>query len=209
LAEFGLSSVEDAVAALAAAAKVEKPVERTPGAGHVVYDLRLLRHDLDASALALSMILMYYITTAMERTEGERLSRVVIVDETALLMRHARITETGVASSGVLDLIRQYALGGRKYGTAIWLIAQLADHIPDDVVRSAAFVLQLGGPQHALERSIHLLSLKQADMDYLFSATTPRETAAGGGEPYAMGMLLVGPRNLKYPVKIPLDRSVK
>nr|KJR73338.1 MAG: hypothetical protein TU35_06480 [Thermoproteus sp. AZ2] len=209
LSEFGLSTVEDAVAALAAAAKVDKPAERMPGTGHVVYDLRMLKHDADASALAVSIILLYYLTTAMERTEGERLSRVVIVDEAALLMRHARITETGVASSGVLDLIRQYTLGGRKYGAAIWLIAQLADHLPDDIIKSAAFVLQLGGPGRALTRSIHLLALDEADVDYLVSATTPRETATGGGKPYAMGVLLLSPRHIKYPVKIPLDPEVK
>jgi hypothetical protein len=209
LAEHGLSSLEDAVAALAAAARVDKPVEKAPSTGHVVYDLRLLRHDADASALALSTILMYYITTAMERTAEERLSRIVVVDEAALLMRHARVTETGVASSGVLDLIRQYSLGGRKYGTAIWLIAQLADHIPDDIVRSAAFILQLGGPLRALERSIRLLGLDSVDVDYLLSSTTPRETAVGGGTPYAMGVLLLSPRHIKHHVKIPLDPEVK
>jgi hypothetical protein len=57
------------------------------------------------------------------------------------------------------------------------------------------------------------LALDRYDYEYLRSATTPRETVGGaafaGSKPYAMGVLYLSPRDLKYHVKIPLEVAVK
>jgi hypothetical protein len=98
-------------------------------------------------------------------------------------------------------------MGGRKYGFALWIIAQLARHVPEDIIENAGFVLQLGGTTRALRRSLEVLALDRYDYEYLRSATTPRESVGGaavaGSRPYAMGVLYVSPRDLKYHVKIP------
>jgi len=118
-----------------------------------------------------------------------------------------------VVTNAVLSLIRQFSMGGRKYGFALWIVAQLADHIPDDIIKSAGFVLQLGGTLRALERSAKVLQLDRDDIQYLISATTPRETVGGaavaGSKPYAMGVLELSPRQIKYHVKIPLEPALK
>jgi hypothetical protein len=128
-------------------------------------------------------------------------------------MHSARMTETGLVTNTVLTLIRQLSMGGRKYGFALWIIAQLARHIPEDIVENAGFVLQLGGTTRALRRSLEVLVLDRYDYEYLRSATTPRETTGGAAsaasKPYAMGVLYLSPRDLKYHVKIPLEVTVK
>jgi hypothetical protein len=223
LMEFGLASpagdgsvsAKAAVEAMAKAAGVEEPEEADlTGVKHVVWDLRALKHDSTAQAFFVSLILLWYLVQQSERPFAEKVETVVIVDEAALLMHSARVTEVGVATNAVLSLIRQFSLGGRKYGLAIWLIAQLADHLPDDVVKSAGFALQLGGTLRALERSVKVLMLDRDDVQYLISATTPRETVGGlsaspGKKPYAMGIIELSPRQIKYHVKIPLDPILK
>jgi hypothetical protein len=221
LMEFALAhpgadgvSAEAAVKFMAKAAGVEESEEANPTGGHVVWDLRLLKHDTTAQAFFVSLILLWYLVQQGERPFAEKVETVVIVDEAALLMHSARVTEVGVATNAVLSLIRQFSLGGRKYGLAIWLIAQLADHLPDDVIKSAGFVLQLGGTLRALERSVKVLMLDRDDVQYLISATTPRETVGGlsaspGKKPYAMGVIELSPRQIKYHVKIPLEVAVK
>ena len=223
LMEFGLASpagdgsvsAKAAVEAMAKAAGVEEPEEADlTGVRHVVWDLRALKHDSTAQAFFVSLILLWYLVQQSERPFAEKVETVVIVDEAALLMHSARVTEVGIATNAVLSLIRQFSLGGRKYGLAIWLIAQLADHLPDDVIKSAGFVLQLGGTLRALERSIKVLMLDRDDVQYLISATTPRETVGGlsaspGKKPYAMGVIELSPRQIKYHVKIPLEVAVK
>jgi hypothetical protein len=223
LIEFGLASpagdgsvsAKAAVEAMAKAAGVEEPEEADlTGVKHVVWDLRALKHDSTAQAFFVSLILLWYLVQQGERPFAEKVETVVIVDEAALLMHSARVTEVGVATNAVLSLIRQFSLGGRKYGLAIWLIAQLADHLPDDVIKSAGFALQLGGTLRALERSIKVLMLDRDDVQYLISATTPRETVGGlsaspGKKPYAMGVIELSPRQIKYHVKIPLEVAIK
>ncbi len=222
LMEFGLAhpgadgaGVVEAVKAMAKAAGVEEPEEaHVTGAGHVVWDFRALKHDSTAQAFFVSLILLWYLVRQSERPFAEKVETVIIVDEAALLMHSARVTEVGIATNAVLSLIRQFSLGGRKYGLAIWLIAQLADHLPDDVIKSAGFVLQLGGTLRALERSVKVLMLDRDDVQYLISATTPRETVGGlsaspGKKPYAMGVIELSPRQIKYHVKIPLEVAVK
>ena len=221
LAEFGLVphgadgavNVEAAVKAVAKAAGVEEPEEVNPTAKHVVWDLRALRHDSAAQAFFVSLILLWYLTQWGSRPFAERVETLVVVDEAALLLHGAKMTETGLVTNTVLTLIRQMSMGGRKYGFALWLIAQLARHIPEDVVENAGFVLQLGGTTRALKKSLEVLALDRYDYEYLRSATTPRETVGGaasaGSKPYAMGLLYVSPRDLKYHVKIPLEPLLK
>jgi hypothetical protein len=222
LMEFGLAQpgadgagvAEAAVKAMAKTAGVEWPEEaHVTGAGHVVWDLRPLKHDSAAQAFFVSLILLWYLTQWGARPHAEKVETLVVVDEAALLLHSARLTETGLVTNTILTLIRQLSMGGRKYGFALWLIAQLARHIPEDVVENAGFVLQLGGTTRALKRSLEVLALDRYDYEYLRSATTPRETVGGaasaGSKPYAMGLLYVSPRDLKYHVKIPLEPMLK
>jgi hypothetical protein len=222
LMEFGLVphgadgavNVEEAVKAMAEAAGVEKPEEaKLAGVKHVVWDLRPLKHDAAAQAFFVSLILLWYLTQWGARPHAERVETLIVVDEAALLMHSARMTETGLVTNTVLTLIRQLSMGGRKYGFALWIIAQLARHIPEDIVENAGFVLQLGGTTRALKKSLEVLALDRYDYEYLRSATTPRETVGGaavaGSKPYAMGVLYLSPRDLKYHVKILLDPALK
>jgi hypothetical protein len=222
LAEFGLAhpsldgaGVVEAVKAMAKVAGVEEEPEEVHVAdvGHVVWDLRQLKHDAAAQAFFVSLILLWYLTRWGSRPQAERVETLIVVDEAALLLHSARVTETGMITNTVLSLIRQLSMGGRKYGFALWLISQLARHVPEDVIENAGFVLQLGGTTRALKRSLEVLALDRYDYEYLRSATTPRETVGGaasaGSKPYAMGLLYVSPRDLKYHVKIPLDPILK
>jgi hypothetical protein len=221
LAEFGLVhpgadgavDVKEAVKAMAEAAGVEEPEEVDAGAKHVVWDLRALKHDAAAQAFFVSLILLWYLAQWGSRPQAERVETVIAVDEAALLMHSAKATETGLVTNVILTLIRQLSMGGRKYGFALWLIAQLARHVPEDIVENAGFVLQLGGTTRALRRSLEVLALDRHDYEYLRSATTPRESVGGaavaGSRPYAMGVLYVSPRDLKYHVKISLDPTLK
>jgi len=222
LIEFGLAppagdgavSAKAAVEAAAKAAGVEEPEEADlTNVRHVVWDLRPLKHDAAAQAFFVSLILLWYLTQWGSRPFAERVEAVIIVDEAALLMHSAKVTETGLVTNTVLTLIRQLSMGGRKYGFALWIIAQLARHVPEDIIENAGFVLQLGGTTRALKRSLEVLALDRYDYEYLRSATTPRETTGGaavaGSRPYAMGVLYLSPRDLKYHVKIPLDPVLK
>jgi hypothetical protein len=222
LVEFGLVqqgadgavNVEEAVKAAARAAGVEEPKEADlTNVRHVVWDLRPLRHDAAAQAFFVSLILLWYLAQWGSRPFAERVEAVVVVDEAALLMHSAKVTETGLVTNTVLTLIRQLNMGGRKYGLALWIIAQLARHVPEDIIENAGFVLQLGGTTRALKRSLEVLALDRYDYEYLRSATTPRETTGGaavaGSRPYAMGVLYLSPRDLKYHVKIPLEPLLK
>ena len=222
LMEFGLvqpgadgAGVVEAVKAMARAAGIEEEPEEAhvTDVGHVVWDLRALKHDSAAQAFFVSLILLWYLTKWGARPQAERVETLIVVDEAALLMHSARVTETGMITNTILSLIRQLSMGGRKYGFALWLISQLARHIPEDVIENAGFVLQLGGTTRALRKSIEVLALDRHDYEYLRSATTPRETTGGaasaGSKPYAMGLLYVSPRDLKYHVKIPLDPALK
>jgi hypothetical protein len=209
------AAVIEAVKAMAKAAGVEEEPEEAhvTDAGHVVWDLRALKHDAAAQAFFVSLILLWYLAQWGARPQAERVETVIVVDEAALLMHSARVTETGLVTNTVLSLIRQLSMGGRKYGFALWLIAQLARHVPEDIIENAGFVLQLGGTTRALKKSIEVLALDRYDYEYLRSATTPRETTGGAAsaasKPYAMGLLYVSPRDLKYHVKIPLDPILK
>jgi hypothetical protein len=220
LAEFGLAhpgadgvSAEAAVKFMAGTAGVEEPEEANPTGGHVVWDLRLLKHDTTAQAFFVSLILLWYLAQWSARPQAERVETLIVVDEAALLMHSARLTETGLVTNTVLTLIRQLSMGGRKYGFALWIIAQLARHVPEDIIENAGFVLQLGGTTRALRRSLEVLVLDRYDYEYLRSATTPRETTGGAAsaasKPYAMGVLYLSPRDLKYHVKIPLEVTLK
>ena len=222
LMEFGLVphgadgavNVEEAVKAMAKAAGVEEPKKADlTDAKHVVWDLRALKHDSAAQAFFVSLILLWYLTQWGGRPQAERVETVIVVDEAALLLHGAKMTETGLVTNTVLTLIRQLSMGGRKYGFALWIIAQLARHVPEDIIENAGFVLQLGGTTRALKKSLEVLALDRYDYEYLRSATTPRETTGGaasaGSRPYAMGLLYVSPRDLKYHVKIPLDPILK
>jgi uncharacterized membrane protein YgcG len=220
LMEFGLvhldgAGVVGAVKAMAKAAGVEEEPEEAyaTDASHVVWDLRALKHDAAAQAFFVSLILLWYLSRWGARPHAERVETLIVVDEAALLMHSARVTETGLITNTVLSLIRQLSMGGRKYGFALWLIAQLARHVPEDIIENAGFVLQLGGTTRALKRSLEVLALDRYDYEYLRSATTPRETvgnaASAGSMPYAMGLLYISPRDLKYHVKIPLERLLK
>jgi len=222
LMEFGLAppagdgavSAKAAVEAAARAAGVEEPEEANlAGVKHVVWDLRALKHDAAAQAFFVSLILLWYLAQWGSRPFAERVETVVVVDEAALLLHSAKVTETGLVTNTVLTLIRQLNMGGRKYGLALWIIAQLARHVPEDIIENAGFVLQLGGTTRALKKSLEVLALDRFDYEYLRSATTPRETVGGaavaGSRPYAMGVLYLSPRDLKYHVKIPLEPLLK
>jgi hypothetical protein len=222
LMEFGLVphgadgavNVEEAVKAMAKAAGVDEPKKADlTDAKHVVWDLRPLKHDSAAQAFFVSLILLWYLAQWGSRPFAEKVETVVVVDEAALLMHSAKATETGLVTNTILTLIRQLSMGGRKYGFALWIIAQLARHVPEDIIENAGFVLQLGGTTRALKKSLEVLALDRYDYEYLRSATTPRETTGGaasaGSKPYAMGVLYLSPRDLKYHVKIPLDPILK
>ena len=223
LMEFGLTHpgadgaiAEAAVKVMARAAGVEVEVPEEVNlteARHVVWDLRALKHDSAAQAFFVSLILLWYLSRWGSRPQAERVEMLIVVDEAALLMHSARVTETGMVTNTVLSLIRQLSMGGRKYGFALWLVAQLARHIPEDVIENAGFVLQLGGTTRALRKSIEVLALDRHDYEYLRSATTPRETVGGaasaGSKPYTMGVLYLAPRDLKYHVKILLEPLLK
>ena len=214
-AEYGSRNgvdISKAVEYMAQAAGVERVEEVDPPAGHVVWDLRLLKDDAAAQSFFVSLILLWYLTQQAKRPAAEKVERVVAVDEAALLLHGARVAETGLVTNTVLNLIRQYSMGGRKYGFALWLIAQLARHLPEDIIENAGFVLQLGGTRRALRKSVEVLMLDRYDFEYLRSATTPRETVGGsarGRQPYAMGLLYLSPRDLIYHVKIPLYPELK
>ena len=211
----GSVNVEAAVKAMAEAAGVEEPEEANLAeTRHVVWDLRALKHDAAAQAFFVSLILLWYLTQWGSRPVAEKVETLVVVDEAALLLHSARVTETGLVTNTVLTLIRQLSMGGRKYGFALWIIAQLARHVPEDIIENAGFVLQLGGTTRALKKSLEVLALDRYDYEYLRSATTPRETVGGlsaspGKKPYAMGLLYVSPRDLKYHVKVPLEPLLK
>ena len=219
LAEFGLASPGsdgadvEAVEAMAQAAGVNA-VEKVQPPDKVVWDLRPLKHDAAAQAFFVSLILLWYLTRWGSRPHAERLETLIVVDEAALLMHTAKTTETGLVTNTVLSLIRQLSMGGRKYGFALWIVAQLARHIPEDIIENAGFVLQLGGTRRALRKSLEVLVLGRDDFEYLRSATTPRETVGGmtaglRSKPYAMGLLYLSPRDLIYHVKIPLEPELK
>ena len=221
LMEFGLVphgadgavNVEAAVKAMAEAAGVEPKEANLAGVKHVVWDLRPLKHDAAAQAFFVSLILLWYLTQWGSRPFAEKVETLVVVDEAALLMHSAKATETGLVTNVILTLIRQLSMGGRKYGFALWIIAQLARHVPEDIIENAGFVLQLGGTTRALKKSLEVLALDRYDYEYLRSATTPRETTGGAAsavsKPYAMGLLYVSPRDLKYHLKIPLEPLLK
>jgi hypothetical protein len=205
LMEFGLvqpgmdgADVKTAVKAMAKAAGVEEePEEAHVDAGHVVWDLRPLKHDAAAQAFFVSLILLWYLARWGSRPQAERVETLIVVDEAALLMHSARVTETGMITNTILSLIRQLSMGGRKYGFALWLIAQLARHVPEDIIENAGFALQLGGTTRALKKSLEVLALDRYDYEYLRAATTPRESVGGAAsassKPYAMGLLYVSP----------------
>jgi len=221
LAEYGLAGrdggmgLEEAVSYMAQSAGVENVQEVDPPAGrHVVWDLRALKDDSVAQSFFVSLILLWYLVQQGGRPTAEKVERLVVVDEAALLMHGVKMSETGLVTNAILNLIRHYSMGGRKYGFALWIIAQLARHVPDDVIENAGFVLQLGGTKRALRRSIEVLMLDKYDFEYLRSATTPRETvgsltATRGRQPYAMGLLYLSPRDIIYHVKIPLEVELK
>jgi hypothetical protein len=216
LEEFGLAGeeLEDAAALVARDAGVNDVTFVTPPAdSHVVYELRMLRGDAHAQAFFVSLLLLWHLSAYGRRPPSERLERIIVVDEAALLAHTARVSETGLVINVPLNLIRQYSMGGRKYGFAVWLVAQLARHVPEDIIENAGFVLQLGGTRRALRRSAEILLLDRHDLEYLRSAATPRETASGQRDrsprPYAAGILYLSPRDIVYHVRIPLDPELK
>jgi hypothetical protein len=120
LMEFGLvqpgmdgADVKTAVKAMAKAAGVEEePEEAHVDAGHVVWDLRPLKHDAAAQAFFVSLILLWYLARWGSRPQAERVETLIVVDEAALLMHSARVTETGMVTNTILTLIRQFSWAG-------------------------------------------------------------------------------------------------
>ncbi|MGC9171125.1 MAG: helicase HerA domain-containing protein [Thermoproteus sp.] len=167
---------------------------------HVVYAMDSIAGDEDLLAFYLSLLLVYHYAAHAGRRH-ERLKTAVIVDE-------ARLLGSG-GESYALRKLASLALGGRKWGFAVWLVAQSHDDLPRRVLRSASFVLIYSGNYIYLSDAAADLRLAREDQVYLQSSTTPAEAAASSGQPYAMGVLVVGQRGLKYHVKIPLDARLK
>ncbi|MEM1606133.1 MAG: DUF87 domain-containing protein [Fervidicoccaceae archaeon] len=174
-----------------------------PASGrHVVFDITALSADSAAQMLWAAVLLIYLVSRYM-REKSEKLQTVIVFDEARLLSKHGvRGGETLIAM--IEDLVQ----GGRKFGFGVWFILQLETQLPHDLIRSAALQLILGGNEMFVKGAAQSLYLEQADVNFLLAARTPGE-AALGGQPTAMGVLRMAPRNIKYHVYIPLDRRLK
>ncbi|WP_147299868.1 helicase HerA-like domain-containing protein [Pyrobaculum aerophilum] len=168
----------------------------------MVFDITALSADSAAQMLWAAVLLIYLVSKYM-REKSEKLQTVIVFDEARLLSKHGvRGGETLIAM--IEDLVQ----GGRKFGFGVWFILQLETQLPHDLVRSAALQLILGGNEMFVRGAAQTLYLEQTDVNFLLAARTPGE-AALGGQPMAMGLLRMAPRNIKYHVYIPLDTRLK
>lgn len=179
-----------------------EPKKKRLGDGHVVFDVQALATDSAAQAFWLSLVLVYLVTKFL-KDRSERLNTLIIFDEARILSEYAK------AAEALMNMLRDLAFGGRKYGFAVWLVAQLESQLPDDIVDSAAIQLILGGGLSYVNRVVRRFALSPDDERFLLLARTPYESSLLTGEPMAHGILRLAPRAVYYRVYIPLDLSLK
>ncbi len=125
----------------------------------------------------------------------------IVFDEAAILTEYA-------VGQVFARMLRRMTAGGRKYGFGVWFIAQLEEQLDRQIIRLASLQLFLGGGEDIVEPMAEAVKLKKSDVEYLLTALTPYETSLSG-QPYAMAVLRIKPRNIKYHVKIPLIPDLK
>ncbi|MEM1890612.1 MAG: hypothetical protein QXT13_11265, partial [Pyrobaculum sp.] len=168
---------------------------------HIVFDISLIGQKDSAAQGFWATLLLIYILDKLTERKTERLEYVVLFDEVGVL-------DTLGIGDVLNRILKDMVRGGRKYGFAVWFVIQSATMLDRMLLETASIVLVLGGPMRSLKHSVDVLVLSPSDISYLTSALTPYETSLGG-QPYAMGVLLLSPREIKYHVKIPLDPQLK
>ncbi len=200
----GEESVVSTIEAVASLVGIKPEYVEWSG-GHTVFNIRRLRNYKDIAAFFLAAIMLYLFAkyTRGEEEPPEELQYLFVFDEVRLLT-----SPNNPASAVLVDILKELVQGGRKEGYAAWLIVQLESQLDEELLRSASLVLVLGGTRRAIGGAAKILELSPSDLSYLTSALTPYE-ASLGGQPYATGVLLLAPREIKYQVKIPLDPQLK
>ncbi|WP_333639148.1 helicase HerA domain-containing protein [Pyrobaculum aerophilum] len=168
---------------------------------HIVFDISLIGQKDSAAQGFWATLLLIYILDKFTERKTERLEYVVLFDEVGVL-------DTLGIGDVLNRILKDMVRGGRKYGFAVWFVIQSATMLDRMLLETASIVLVLGGPMRSLKHSVDVLVLSPSDISYLTSALTPYESSLGG-QPYAMGVLLLSPREIKYHVKIPLDPQLK
>ncbi|MGC9051582.1 helicase HerA domain-containing protein [Pyrobaculum sp.] len=201
----GAESARSAVERVASLVGAAPQYIQWDGSSHTVFVLRSIREAYDVAAFFTAALMLYLFRKfkAPEEEPPEMLRRIIVIDE-ARLVGDPRNPASGELVRALLELVQ----GGRKEGYAAWFIIQLETQLERDLLRSASLVLVLGGTSRAIRGAAEILGLSQSDLAYLTSALTPYE-ASLGGRPYATGVLLLAPREIKYQVKIPLDPELK
>lgn len=176
-----------------------KPDYVDVGEGHLVFSISTLKKDEAMMALFYGMLLVYFLWQYIEH-RVERVQTLIVFDEARLISKSGRTVLT--------DILESIVQGARKYGIAIWFVLQLETQLERDLLRSASLQLIFGGGEDVVKPMAEVLVLDRDDVSYLLTSVTPRE-ASLSGQPYAMAVLRVKPRNLKYHMRIPLDPALK
>lgn len=173
------------------------------GGRHTVFYLRSVRGARDVAVFFMAALMLYLFRkfTKGDEEPPESLQYLFVFDE-------ARLVGDSPASEVLLRAVKELVQGGRKEGYAAWFVVQLETQLEVELLRSASLVLVLGGTARAVGGAAAVLGLSRSDLSYLTSALTPYE-ASLGGQPYATGVLLLAPREIKYQVKIPLNPALK
>ncbi|WP_258870503.1 helicase HerA-like domain-containing protein [Pyrobaculum aerophilum] len=166
---------------------------------HVVYSISTLKKDEAMMAFFYGMLLVYLLELYIEQ-RVEKVETLIVFDEARLISKSGRTVLT--------DILESVVQGARKYGIAIWFVLQLETQLERDLLRSASLQLIFGGGEDVVKPMAEVLVLDRDDVSYLLTSVTPRE-ASLSGQPYAMAVLRVKPRNLKYHMRIPLDPALK
>ncbi|MCU7786329.1 DUF87 domain-containing protein [Pyrobaculum sp. 3827-6] len=205
--EYGLDAGENAEAVKAVLERMASMAGYSPrfvdvGGRHVVFSVYKARKDAALQAFFYGVLLVYLLAKHVDE-RVERVRTVIVFDEARL------ISKRGVPGYSTLSsMLEEIVMGGRKYGLAIWFVLQLETQLEHDLLRSASVQLLFGGGEDVVKPLAHVLYLDEADTAYLLTTVTPRE-ASLSGQPYAMAIMRIKPRNLKYHVKIPLDPRLK
>lgn len=166
---------------------------------HLVISISTLKKDEAMMALFYGMLLIYLLELYIEQ-RVEKVQTLIVFDEARLISKSGRTV--------LNDILESIIQGARKYGIAIWFVLQLETQLERDLLRSASLQLIFGGGEDVVLPMAEVLKLDQADVSYLLTSVTPRE-ASLSGQPYAMAVLRVKPRSLKYHMRIPLDPALK
>ncbi|MEM4438850.1 MAG: DUF87 domain-containing protein [Pyrobaculum sp.] len=168
---------------------------------HVVFDISLIGESDAAAEAFWAASLLVYLLEKFRGRRSEELKTLIVFDEAAILTEYA-------VGQVFARMLRRMTAGGRKYGFGVWFIAQLEEQLDRQIIRLASLQLFLGGGEDIVEPMAEAVKLKKSDVEYLLTALTPYETSLSG-QPYAMAVLRIKPRNIKYHVKIPLIPDLK